>query len=1026
MNSLDGELGQLLGDWWTKPELQGLNRLPARTSISPVDGSTDTTFSLDGTWRFALASGPQGEPGPTVELPVPGCWTMQDLGLAGEDRPHYTNVVMPFDGDPPGVPSHNPTGIYERSFTVPADWNEKRIVLHVAGAESAAAIWCNDRFVGLMTDSRLPSEFDVTAHLRAGENDLRILVPRWTAHTWVEDQDHWHHGGLHRSVFLRATTSSAYLDDLAITTDFDPATGAGQTTIEARVGGAHAGCTVSVAIEGVGTKTEPVAVFDISSHMAQMSDTYTYPGPVAKVTIDAAQVRPWSHEDPHLSSATVTLTDASGTVLATESHAIGFTRVEIQGAELLLNGVAVLINGVNRHDHHAETGKTETTAELIADAEQIKAAGLNAIRTAHYPPSPALLDACDRLGLWVICEANLESHARWTEVSHDPRYQQVFIERVQRMVQTHRNHPSIMGWSLGNESGLGPAHDAAAAWVHHLDPSRFVQYEGGVRNPWLNDSSTVGKMPSTDVICPMYPTMDEVIRWATEGPLDAPMIMCEYSHAMGNSNGGLDRYWEAIYNHHGLQGGFVWDWKDQGLRTDDGGLGYGGHFGDKPNDGDFCCNGLVGAEGDPHPAIEELRYLTRPVVTGWDAAASELVVTNRRSFVTIDDLSAEVELASDGIVLWTDQVTAAGLAPGETVRLASTPPALDGLEPATDVHLFIRWSDETGRTVAWDQHQLRTVDGASPSTARPSFSARTAAEPIPQEITAGSWLITLDAGRTRIASIASVTSGQVLLTSGPELSLWRAPTDNDGVSVGPVAGEIGALRGWLGLGLGELAIDPDAIALELAAELPTAAAPGPILSRQVTWHGRDGFVAPHTQTISLTATGDLAFSEEVNLADTLTDLPRVGVGFTVPAELDQLTWFGPGPWETYSDRSHAPVGRFTQQVAEQYVHYAMPQHHGSHIAARWFVLGGGQEPAAARLQVHTDGLTFDVSRYSVAALTEATVPTELEPDDQNNHVHIDAALRGVGTGACGPDTTDLVAGGTYRFGWKLGLVANRP
>jgi beta-galactosidase len=1008
----------IVGRWWEDPTLTGLRRLPARASTrSFTDADTarrgDDAWWCDlaGRWRLRVVAHPLDAPdGWTTadddtsswhRAEVPGSWTMQAAGIAVGDRPHYTNIVMPFAGDPPAVPERPMVGLYRRRVTHAevrraGGGPGRRTVVHLGGAESVAAVWVDGRFVGIATDSRLASEFDVTDLVAPGRGiDLAIMVVRWSAHTWVEDQDHWFHGGLPRRVALR-TTGPVGLGDVTVDAGLDASCVDGEVRVRARVdigdGSRGDGWRVDVALEHLdgrvvrgATASAPVPVFDDSSHLAAMADAYRHPGPVVHVTLAVPGARAWSHEDPYRHRVLVSLVDPGGVVREVVPVVTGFRRVEVRGAELLLNGRPVPIAGVNRHDHHHVNGKAASDTELRDEVAAIKRAGFNAIRTAHYPPDPVVLDACDEIGLWVVCEANLESHARWRELIDDPRYAAVFIERVRRTVAVHRNHPSVFAWSLGNESGSGAPHRAAAEWVRAADPTRIVQYEGGNSAHWRIGADEVDD-PASDIECPMYPSVEQLVAWATRATPRRPLIMCEYSHAMGNSNGDLDRYWAAIEGHAGLQGGFIWDWRDQGLMTTDtrgrAFPAYGGGFGDHPNDGAFCCNGIVGWDGVPHPAVEEHRWLTRPVRTTITRSGRtlRLRVENRRSFTGLDDLDGHLDVMVDGSVVWRDRLRP-DVAPGATSRLSVDLP--DSVARASgEIVATLRWTTRrastwapSGHVVAWDQAVLE----------------RGSPRPLGHIVPFGDEGVVVDAAVT----------------------LWRAPTDNDGIRVGPLAGVVGAAVSWHRWGLDRLS-------------------PGPArkIERDTTrriervWTTGGGHPITHRRTITRRDTGWLDIVDEITVGDPdLVDLPRVGITFTVPAALRNLTWYGPGPWETATDRRAAPIGVWSCDVTDEFVPYVTPQHHGTHVAPRWFTL---TDETGTGIAVVTDGAAFDVSTHSALDLTAASTLVDLPRRSRRDPVHVtlDAALRGAGTGACGPDTSVRVGPGRHRLRWSVAQVSS--
>ncbi len=570
---------------WETPELTALHRLPMH-AVPHGD-----RLELDGTWQFELLRRADAEPtGAWRDIRVPGAWTMQDTF----DKPHYTNVQMPFAGGAPHVPEANPTGIYERTFELPPAWADRRIVLHVGAAESLLIVRVNGREIGLSKDSHLAAEFDVTDAVTAGSNTIRLRVVKWSDATYIEDQDEWWHGGITRSVYLYAT-GPVYLAEIRAIGGLAEDLATGTLEFRAEVGfpsgAAEPGWTVEAIVgdpaSPLTTVRTEAAYSDHGPEWAtpaerEVQARHAYGGPLteheATVEWPALEariappldglvrwraelpfVRPWSAEVPDLYPLTVRLRDPGGQLVEETSLRIGFRRVEVRGLELLLNGRAILLYGVNRHDFDQITGRTVSRESMRADLVQMKQFGFNAVRTSHYPNDPAFLDLCDELGLWVIGEADIESHAFWSSLCEDPRYLNAWVDRVSRMAIRDKNHPSVILWSLGNESGYGANHDAVAGWLRRYDPSRPLHYEGAIRFDWGSAQT------ASDITCPMYPPIAGIVAHATNGSQRHPLIMCEYSHAMGNSNGTLAEYWDAIEATPGLQGGFIWEWWDHGL-----------------------------------------------------------------------------------------------------------------------------------------------------------------------------------------------------------------------------------------------------------------------------------------------------------------------------------------------------------------------------------------------------------------------------------------------------------------------------
>ena len=1024
-------------NWWELPETSEVNRLPAR---APLPTEDRWTRSLDGNWEFLLVHHPSAAPTRWAEprrggrgwrtIEVPGCWTRQDTG----DLPHYTNVQMPWALEPPATPAENPTGLYRTTFRLPRGWASRRTVLHLGGAESVAVVHCNGEFVGMGKDSRLASEFDLTDRLVKGDNTLAVMVVRYSDATWIEDQDHWWHAGLHRSVALRSE-SQVHLADVATTADYDPTTGAGSLTVTAEIGGdpGEGWTTVTRLLDsrkrraGRGAVTSRVRARRSGFGMDAFLASWGYEGNRSRTEIDLATVEPWSAESPTRYRLEIRLVDPGGRTIDSTELRIGFRRVEVRDRRLLVNGQPVLINGVNRHDHHPETGKTQTFEEIRADLVTMLRHNINAVRTAHYPNDPALLDLCDELGLYVIDEANVESHGRQDSLCHDVRYHGAIVNRVQRMVLRDRNHPSVIGWSLGNEAGHGAAHDAAAAWVRAVDPTRFVQYEGSLLTRVKKGEGTTAQRHTvaptaserlvSDIVCPMYSEISLIEEWAdwaeTTGGDDRPMILCEYSHAMGNSNGSLADYWRAFETHPALQGGFIWDWKDQGLaETDADGRfywAYGGHFGDEPNDANFCINGLVGPDGEPHPALAEVAWCGRPVrVTA--VSGKRIRVHNHRWFTDLADLTCTWEVAVDGEVVERGTLDLPAIAARSSAVV--TVPRSTGRRRGAEAFLTLRFRLASTTTWARRGHVVSTEQLPLPVTAPKSAPAR---RNRPVTVTNGGATITggpltLHVDKDAACVTALMLHGRPVVTGPIEATLWRAPTDNDGVAQGWMSGVSGVRNHWLEWGLDRLRIEPKGTSV-------SATDDGVRLVLRRELHG-SAHHATHRSVVTVLADGRVRFDETITVPSAWTDLPRVGLTMPVHARFEGLRWFGLGPEETYPDRkAAATVGRWRSSIADQYHPYVVPQEHGHHTETRWFELQDGRDRLRFRAN---DPFGFSARRHTDAALTAATILAELDPGD-HVEVHVDAAVRGLGTAACGPDVLadHRVGPGIHRLTWTI-------
>ncbi|MGF1484808.1 MAG: glycoside hydrolase family 2 TIM barrel-domain containing protein [Opitutales bacterium] len=1007
---------------WQMPELSGLNRLPARATLPAYPDlesalAEDSSWGgrkqcLDGDWDFLLFDKPEAIPKAAVQpdwepptapepIQVPGNWTLQ----SDRDRPHYTNIQMPFAGPPPEVPAANPTGWHRRRFHVPAQWSDKRVVVQFGGAESVLYVWCNGQPVGLSKDSRLPAEFDISAHILPGqENTLVAIVARWSDASYLEDQDHWWMAGLHRSVCVYATEPD-YLRDCFLQPVLDADLTGGTLKFIGQLGSpAEATEGWSFELDLRGPEGEPVwkQPKRVPIHAKSERQNKALHG---VETFSLKKVHPWSSEAPNRYLALVSLENPEGTVVEVTRVQIGFKRLEIRKRELRINGQPVIMRGVNRHDHDERTGKTVSRERMLEDIRLLKQFNFNAVRTAHYPNDPVWYDLCDAYGIYLIDEANVETHAHWQTLAHEPRYATAFFERAQRMVERDKNHPSVFAWSLGNESGYGPHHDAMAGWIRHYDPTRMLHYEGAV-SLWTQQGLDGGQLAS-DLVCPMYPHPEYVIDYAKNRSNERPMILCEYSHAMGNSNGNLADYWDAFYKYRGLQGGFIWDWVDQGLlKTDEAGQtfwAYGGDFGDEPNDRNFCINGLVWPDRTPHPALYEAKHLMQPVSVSLKSLRERTVrVENRHDFTDLSIYRAVWKLTVDGEVKTEGTLPALKTAPGEreVVELPFKAPSLQpGQEAHLSVHFLLKdatpWA-EAGHEVAWDQFAL-PIKTPHLKPSQPEGDAATLKESDAKvSLHAGEIVVVFDRQSGLMTEFRA--GDRRLLQQGPQLQVWRAATDNDGIR-GWSGQEQKPLGRWLAAGLNQLELRLQSF------QTKTTKAGHPEIC--VTHVGeclaaKRGF--EHQHTYRLQPDGSLEVSNRFKIAAAVADPPRLGVSLIAPAGLTQFTWLGRGPHENYWDRQRgAWIGRHCSSVAAQYVPYILPQEHGNHTDVRWLELRDSTHPAGLRIATRKTPFEVGVSHFTPEDLFAARHTHELAPRE-TVHISLDVHQRGLGTGSCGNDT----------------------
>ena len=970
-------------------------------------------ISLDGTWRFQLLHKPTEKLGKRwASIPVPGLWTMQEPSDVFFDKPIYTNTQMPFAEQPPFVPEENPTGVYERDFDLPKSWSGKRVVLQLGGYESVALIYINGVEVGMTKDSRLAAEFDVTQFVRSGNNVVRIDVTKWSDATFIEDQDQWWHGGITRSVKLYAT-NKVFIERFKSVSGLEKDGTTGTLSIEADLGSLDNLSTDGYTLRASITELPKVKSANLEktiknftspqwterdANLKKRSDDYFHgkywhgnlpadakaaimenePWPHGKVHLNTRipKVNPWSAEAPNLYTLHIELLDPSGVVIEVSQQRIGFRSIVIKGQDFLVNGQPIIFYGINRHDFNRFTGRALTRDDMRQDLLELKRWNFNAVRTSHYPNDAAFLDLCDELGFYVIGEANIESHAFISSICDDTKYLTAFVDRVGRMVQRDIHHPSVVMWSLGNESGAGTNHEAAAAYARSFDPSRPLHYEGGIRGNWMGSHSL------TDVIAPMYPTVNAIKEYAKSAKADRPLIMCEYSHAMGNSNGTLAEYWEAIEATRGLQGGFIWEMWDHGpVQTLADGTkrnAYGGDYGEVKHDGNFCCDGMVFPDRTPKPAMHEFKALAAPVViTGVKAATGQFKVFNKHFFKDLSEYQLQWNITCDGEILDSGVVKLPKVAPRKSANFKVSSKKL--AKGTSRGERFINFSLVCVSSTPWalPMSEVGWSQIALPSQALlPAKKAKELGDVVDEH-------------------------GQIILPYGivaPSVSLWRAPTDND--RIGHIAAK------WERYGVREIS-RTDCLVQQSNTSIKVTN----------TWQTSTGVNFKHTQVIT-PVVGGFNVKESVTVPKAFDDLARVGTLFELDGSLNELVYFGTGAHETYPDRKIGRIGRYVSTVAAQYIPYVRPQENGGHAAVRWFEVVNAQG----------NGLRFVMGKPAQVSVTpnrdadlaDSTHDVEVVPCG-NTVVHIDTAHRGVGTASCGPDTLDkyLIKTGVHTWEWTV-------
>lgn len=1032
--------------FWETPEFTEIARLPMRSTLHPYKtqkqaldrnpAKSPWVFNLDGQWDFRYYTSPeQVQPadlaanagGKWDKITVPGNWTMQ-----GWDKPHYTNVIMPWTNNPPFVPAENPTGVYRTAFTLPADWEGRRVVIQIGGVESCYYLYLNGTFIGMSKDCRLPAEFDLTAKAVKGINSLAVVCIRWSDSSYVEDQDQWWMAGIHRSVFLYST-ANCYIEDVCATSPYDYRRKEGELTVKTTLrfraepdtdlkqGQPRRFHTVEARL--FDAKGKPVFKQPLA---ATISNSYRKDYYRCCVSAKVKNPAAWTCEQPNLYTLVVTLKDHNGKELENTSTRIGFRTVEIKKRSLLFNGQPIYIKGVNRHDHDPDTGKHVTREAMLQEIYLLKQFNFNAVRTCHYPNDPQWLDLCDEYGIMILDEANIESHANYSTICHDPRWSKQFVERVQRMVLRDKNHACIFGWSLGNESGYGENHDLAADWVRAFDPTRILHNENALKLSWSQGFNPYDKggERSEDLVSPMYPGIDVLVNFSKNSPdKTRPFVMCEYAHAMGNSCGCLKDYWDAIYKYPGLQGGFIWDWIEQGLRKTDPKTGrefwaYGGDYGDEPNDSDFCCNGMIMPDRTPKPQMWEFKKIVQPVkIVAKNAAKGEFEIFNSDFFTSLDWLAGSWKLEVDGKQMQAGKLPLLKLAPQKKlkVKLAlKEPKMLAGQEAYLTLSFKTRektpWCGK-GHEVAWEQFKM-PYKGAGKLQAVAAAGGVTQSGKSVQLGDSGVTAV-LDEKNGRLESVA--LGKKAVISSGPDFLLWRGPTDNDGVKGKEEqwTAEWKPLGRWMRAGYDKLTpqvqnvkIQDAACGIEMISRILYACSKG------------DGKFSVENR-YCFTPAGVIYCDHRISFQKGMVDVPRLGMRLNVAAGLENLDWFGRGPVESYPDRKYAAdFGRFASTVTEQYYPYIVPQENGNHEDTTWFSLREGK----SGLQFQTTGKPFSFSALHMTPedLTAAHHTFDINQRPETT-VTINVAQRGLGTASCGPDTLEKyqILPGEYRLSYAI-------
>jgi len=932
---------------WENPKIFSVNAEAAHATFIPFadeaaalknDAAASPYFrSLNGTWKLKYVDRPDAapanffKPGFDVsgweDVPVPA-----NLEFTGHGIPIYVNmsyewVKPPAQPDPPHIPhDFNPTACYRRSFTLPPTWNDRQVLVHFGAVKSAFYVWVNGRYVGYSEDSKTPAEWDITADLLPGANTIALEVLRWSDGSYLECQDFFRLSGIERDIYLAAVPRVRIRDFRAVAS-LDEAYRDGRLAVTVDLKNKMPGLKA-------GTLTAEMKLLDPATQapLASATQTVDMAGKdAASLAFDKAVAgpKPWTAETPDLYPLVLTLKDASGRTLEATSCRVGFRTVEIKDGLLLVNGKRILLKGVNRHEHDPLTAHVISEASMLQDIRLMKQFNINAVRTCHYPDDPRWYDLCDRYGLYVIDEANIESHGMGygaRSLAKNPDWGPAHLDRTIRLVERDKNHPSVIIWSLGNEAGDGINFEATAAWIHGRDATRPVHYERAERRLY------------TDIYSTMYSRIEELEEYGLRKQ-PRPMIMCEYAHAMGNSTGNLQDYWDVIEKHEQLQGAFVWDWVDQGFaKTNDKGeaiWAYGGDYGppDTPSDRNFCCNGLVGPDRTPHPGLWELKKVYQYVKIGRTKTPEgkpAVQFTNAYDFIGLDRFRAVWKLVEDGRRTVAEGAIAdLDLAPGGSRICPLDIPAFAakaGSEYFLNVEIVTKAEQgllPAGHSVAAAQFDetplLRAAAAASaPSAAPAAAGLKLGQDAAKATITGADFALAFDKATGLLVSFK--TNGKELIRKGLEPNFWRAPTDND-------FGNRMDKRCVVWRKAGEnRTLDAFEIKAASPAEIEATA--------EYTLKDVQG---KYRVAYRVGGRGDITVEVRFRpAARNLPEIPRVGMTMSLPPEFKQVRWFGRGPQENYVDRRTAAfVGLYHASVPETLVPYVSVQEYGNRTDARW-------------------------------------------------------------------------------------------
>lgn len=924
---------------WENPELFQINREPARAAFLPYAdeasaisdnyASSPWYFSLNGKWKFLWSPTPDQRPKDFYkqdynitnwkELQVPSNWELNGYGI-----PIYTNVTYPFDKNPPFINhADNPVGSYKRDFVLPENWNNRHVYLHFEAGTSAMYIWINGEKVGYTENTKSPAEFDITKYLKAGKNSLAVEVYRWSDGSYLEDQDFWRLSGIDRDVYLYST-NDIRISDFFAKPDLDSNYKNGSLKVEVNLKN-----LTSVAVNNqklvaklVDASGATVFLKDLKvDFAANKTQTILFAQNVSRPNL-------WSSEAPNLYTLLLTLKNEKGSTIETVSTQIGFRKVELKGGQLLVNGVRIMVHGVNIHEHNPVTGHYQDKATMMKDIKMMKQLNINSVRCSHYPNNLLWVKLCNKYGLFLVDEANIETHGMGAELqggfnkskhpAYLPEWEAAHMDRIYSLVERDKNQPSVILWSLGNECGNGPVFQKAYKWIKNRDNTRLVQFE------------QAGETENTDIVCPMYPGINYMKDYAKRKDVKRPFIMCEYSHAMGNSNGNFQAYWDIIRSSPNMQGGFIWDWVDQGFEmTDEVGRkywSYGGDMGSQnyTNDENFCHNGLVWPDRTPHPGAFEVKKVYQDILfEAVDVKNGVIEIINDFGFTNLNNYNFKYQVLENGQLI-KEGTIAVALEPKSKKQFTIDLPKLQskaGVEYLLNVFAHTKIGSELlpqNFEVAREQFVIDSDNYFAKAKQEASSNIK---EDKNEFVLSANNVVVKISKKTGLISYYSL-KGEQFFNQYPEPNFWRAPTDNDFGNRMPTKNSV-----WRTAGK-NFTLET----IQVVEENGTSTVVAKMKLNDV--------FSDYSIKYSLSNDGALEVQPSYQKGNVpLPDMPRFGMIFSLKKALENLDYYGRGPWENYSDRNESSFkGIYQSKVADQYVPYTRPQENGYKTDVRWFTL----------------------------------------------------------------------------------------